>query len=563
MAFQFLKYLMILGLLPCLQGLQYEDDDPSHVIRTPQGLLRGAKETTNKGSIYFSFQSIPYAKAPIGSLRFKDPEVWEGWQGVRNATTPPEKCAQFHEGYGGVEDCLYLNVFAPQEALDSDEHLPVMMFIHGGEFKYGWAELYNPKPLMESGIIVVTIQYRLGIFGFLSTEDSVIPGNFALKDQNMALRWIQHNIRYFGGDPLSVTIFGQSAGAASVHLQVLSPYSSGLFSRAIIQSGSATTNWALGSDFKKIATKIGRDFNCSTESKELLVCLQQVDAEALVDSLQQFYGWHTFPNHMSPRIDGFFLPDEPQKMLREGRHNHVDILTGTTKDDGAFVAEWLASNETRFNDFIQNYSRIVPLTLETHQEEKCDEILSRILVTYAGSPTLSISNAPGLEKLYVDYYYKTPVDLHAYWHINTAKHTNKKVFIYELQHIGQYSIYEIESRTKVYHADDLFYPFNFAGLDLEQPDDIEVRNVIVNTWANFAKFGNPTPDNSLGFEWRAAELSNMEYLAIKPSPNMENFSRESEQHFWTHLPMRWFSYLQKDEDQETQEQLVFQTTSYV
>ncbi|KAG7153841.1 Venom carboxylesterase-6-like 8, partial [Homarus americanus] len=186
----------------------------------------------------YAYQGIPFAKPPVGDLRFKDPVPSEPWEGVRDGTKLPEPCLQvsffmFTSGVRvppekllGVEDCLYLNVYTPVDNGPKAD-LPVMVWIHGGAYFSGSTKEYLPLVILDHDVVLVVIQYRLGVLGFLSTEDSVIPGNFGLKDQTLALKWVQRNINNFGGDKTKVTIFGESAGGASVHFHMLSPKSKG------------------------------------------------------------------------------------------------------------------------------------------------------------------------------------------------------------------------------------------------------------------------------------------------------------------------------------------------
>nr|XP_023018319.1 cholinesterase-like [Leptinotarsa decemlineata] len=204
------------------------------LVTIPNGKLRGRKEYSQRGISFYAFQQIPYAKPPVGELRFREPLPPNNWNGILDATYNDKSCVQFFNNYVPnishfeSEDCLYLNVYTPQYP-STNLSLPVMYFIHGGSFLIGAAnfEYTGPHYLLESGVIVVTVNYRLGAFGFLTTGDEIIPGNYGLKDQQMGLKWVQKNIKYFGGDPEKVTIFGQSAGASSVGFQMMSKGSKG------------------------------------------------------------------------------------------------------------------------------------------------------------------------------------------------------------------------------------------------------------------------------------------------------------------------------------------------
>ncbi|ROT63128.1 JHE-like carboxylesterase 1 [Penaeus vannamei] len=370
--------------LPALFLVALVTPSDQQKITLTQGEILGTEEVDETGSLYHAFRSIPYAQSPTGDLRFKDPVPAKGWDGVRDGSLTPPLCPQldlalYHAGkkvIRGQEDCLYLNVFTPK---DSHTKLPVMVWIHEGAFMVGGASHLSPGPLVSRGVVLVTLHYRLGTLGFLSTEDSVLPGNLGLKDQTLALRWVKDNIRDLGGDPEKVTVFGVSSGAAAAHFQVLTPYAKeyhqtdkvhnhpinppslhtvptnilsfpyplGLFHRAILQSGSGLCSWGSRADHREVAVKVGQLVNCSKagstteslDSKSLLACLQKTPLEELVAVPQAFAIWSNEPLVMLPRVDGDFLPDFPATLLKNNRYNKVDLIAGVTAHEGAFVAK--------------------------------------------------------------------------------------------------------------------------------------------------------------------------------------------------------------------------------
>ncbi|KAL1402081.1 hypothetical protein pipiens_019876 [Culex pipiens pipiens] len=200
---------------------------PTPLVCIEDGCLIGTTRDALEGSQFDAFFGVPYAKPPVGQLRFRDPVEVEPWDGNYDASFERGKCVQKSDArpmslVEGGEDCLYLNLYRPQNVR---EKLPVIFYIHGGSYASGSASFaeYGPERLMDTGkVIVVVIQYRLGVFGFLSTDDSSSPGNYGLKDQSMALRWVQRNIERFGGDPNRVTLVGQSAGGAAVQMHMMS-----------------------------------------------------------------------------------------------------------------------------------------------------------------------------------------------------------------------------------------------------------------------------------------------------------------------------------------------------
>src|SRR5262249_48805903 len=215
----------------------------SPVVVTDTGPVRGIATSTIQ-----QFRGIPYAEAPVGDLRWRPPQELARWTGVLDATAFGPHCPQVASPYGiasTTEDCLFLNVFTPNKTNQGRPHLlPVMFWIHGGGLVVGESDGYDPSALVAHDVVVVTINYRIGELGFLAhpalaaESPTGASGNYGLMDQHAALRWVHRNIRAFGGDPDNVTIFGQSAGALSVHSQLASPLAAGLFHKAIVESGA-------------------------------------------------------------------------------------------------------------------------------------------------------------------------------------------------------------------------------------------------------------------------------------------------------------------------------------
>ncbi|CAI6342914.1 unnamed protein product [Macrosiphum euphorbiae] len=209
-----------------------------------------------------------------------------GWSGVLEAISEGDKCMQFAfmtDNIIGSEDCLYLNVLVPQNKLNGK--LAVMIFIHGGGFNYGSGSVneYSPDYLLDENVIVVTLNYRLNVLGFLNLDINECPGNMGLKDQLFAIKWIKENIAAFGGDADNITIFGESAGAASVHCHTISPQSTGLFKKAIMQSGCVFNPWAFNENHRVAAFKFANNLGClSNDPEEIVKYLRNVPAIDLV-----------------------------------------------------------------------------------------------------------------------------------------------------------------------------------------------------------------------------------------------------------------------------------------
>nr|CAD7256157.1 unnamed protein product [Timema shepardi] len=345
-----LTYVLLTIL--CLRPSQASSQD-SPLVTIAQGSLIGSVMTSHCGRKFYTFQSIPYARPPVGDLRFAPPKAAFPWTGVLNATSDvPVMCIQknyllSNPSVSGVEDCLVLNVFTPE--INPSRPLDVMVYIHGGGFFSGTgATVYNgPDYLMDKDIVLVTFNYRLGALGFLSTGDDEAPGNLGLKDQVTALRWVRDNVEAFGGNPNSVTIFGQSAGSSCVHYHILSKMSAGLFHRAISQSGTALNVFAWPVDGLDLARRQARLMGCpERNTTELVACLRAADAGDLLDSGDAFHTWSVDPlNVYGPVIETnsltggeAFLTDLPFSLIKKRQFNHVPWIQGVVANEGIIRA---------------------------------------------------------------------------------------------------------------------------------------------------------------------------------------------------------------------------------
>ncbi|KOU33527.1 carboxylesterase [Streptomyces sp. WM6373] len=328
------------------------------VVDTDRGPVRGRTH-----GAYSTFEGIPFAAPPTGPRRWRLPEPARRWEGVRDAGAPGSRCVQLPAlgggGPVGSEDCLYLNVTVPAGpsgpaagARPRPRPRPVMVWFHGGGFFSGSGDVYRPhRPAVQGGAVVVTVNYRLGVFGLFGHPELGGAPGFALADQRAALRWVRTNAHRFGGDPGNVTVFGESAGALSVCAHLTSPASAGLFHRAVVQSGSCSTTTPPSALLPGLGTYepfvparrtveegalAAARLGCGRPSGAL-DCLRALDARTLAtaDLMQRFslvsYGDST-------------LPMEPRRALRAGRFHRVPVVQGTTRDEiRLFLAQTLAA----------------------------------------------------------------------------------------------------------------------------------------------------------------------------------------------------------------------------
>ncbi|CAL8102386.1 unnamed protein product [Orchesella dallaii] len=341
-------------------------ENPQVVIR--DGRLRGFTMRTVTSRRFSAFQRIPFAAPP---LRFKDPIKNLPWNGTRDAIAPSPQCIQLDImrllEVHGQEDCLYLNVYTPNlpNLSRSKRRLPVMVWIHGGGFFFGAGSIFGPAYLLNHDIILVTINYRLGPFGFLSTGDDASPGNQGLKDQVLALKWVQENIHAFGGDPNSVTIFGESAGAVSIQHHIVSPVSKGLFHRGISQSGSSLCYWSILKNSAQTARRVGELFNCTGTSQNMVNCLRTLDAEALAPIQFNLTTWNNFPIVLfAPVVEhnhpGAFMTETPEEAYRNNRASRVPWITGFNRDEMVWLMSALIQNTTAVSEINSDWDMVAP-----------------------------------------------------------------------------------------------------------------------------------------------------------------------------------------------------------
>ncbi|XP_015118277.1 juvenile hormone esterase [Diachasma alloeum] len=285
------------------------------IVYTTKGPVRGEILTTVEKNIsYASFNGIPFAKPPVGNLRFQAPVEADSWTEALETVGQRKGCPQFDTEYIGDEDCLFINVYTPQTEFNSHHNgtRPVMVWIHGGLFTVGSANssLFGPDFLLEEDVVVVYIKYRLGALGFLSLNHPNATGNAGLKDQILGLKWVQENMGKFGGDPDQVTIFGYGSGAVSVELLTLSEQSKGLYHRSISMSGSPFNDWVISSTDEAMSNAYllgsALNLNDSQPEDEFLKALSRAPAQDIVMATQKIFNMKN--KSKGTPFDGLFKP---------------------------------------------------------------------------------------------------------------------------------------------------------------------------------------------------------------------------------------------------------------
>ncbi len=360
-----LKLTAIILLLITLPIGIFAAEKKTDVIQIDSGPISGKVENGVR-----IFLGIPYAAPPVGELRWKPPQEIASWTQVRNSTDFSPSCPQPKQQDTGKfsEDCLYLNVWTTAE--NQDKRLPVMVWIHGGAFNFGSASQpeYNGKNLAKKGVVVVTINYRLGPLGFLvhpllSKESAHnTSGNYGLLDQIAALKWVQKNIAAFGGNPDRVTIFGQSAGSRSVSLLMISPLSAGLFHRAIAESGgpiigSEYLNPAFNGNManvSKMGQKLTAKLGCD-KAEDVLAAMRAKSAQEIVAAAD--CKTSVFDDEglfFAPVFDGWVLPKDPLAAYSGGQQHDVPIIVGSTLNEGnLYLADETDLSVEKYKSFLK------------------------------------------------------------------------------------------------------------------------------------------------------------------------------------------------------------------
>ena len=515
------------------------------LVETKYGLVRGETRFVPQGSGPITavnrFLGIPYARPPVGALRFRDPLPPAAWKpSVYNATVFGKVCLQQRNNYfrnsirevwpsftwesDSSEDCLYLNVFAP--ANSTSDPYPVMIFIHGGSYFYGTsARPQTPGDILPlSGVVLVTIQYRLGPFGFLTTGDSAAPGNFGMRDQLMAMTWVRDNIGNFGGNPSKVTIFGVSAGGSSVGLQLLSPLSKGLFHQAIAESGVEFSSFAFLPLEKAVATtrNVAKQLDCDVTSGSATVdCLRSKKAEEII-ALYKL-------GDTAPVIDGMFLTGTPTELRNSGEFHRVPFMAGFNSQDAAHNVLTKPDSFTSKDIFRQEINsfanEIAPLG------DKVSLVPDALEFQYTPWPNGQSTTAEVL--------YNKVVDMQTDYHIaaptvkSLAAHNKftSATYMYEFSHKSIYS-----TKVGVRHGENTKYDFGVplvnASSEPFSAQDQNVSRFLMTVYSNFAKCGRPTPQPVDGVMWGEFNATHQLYVRIQHPPVAELNFQPHRMAFW-------------------------------
>ncbi|XP_036044307.1 pyrethroid hydrolase Ces2e-like isoform X2 [Onychomys torridus] len=520
-------------LLFSVQG----QDSSSPIRNTQTGQVQGSLvylEDINMGA--HTFLGIPFAKPPVGPLRFAPPEPPEPWNGVRDGTSHPAMCLQNITVMSTVtetmfkgtppllsmsEDCLYLNIYSPAHASEGS-NLPVMVWIHGGGLVLGMASMYDGSKLAAiEDIVVVTIQYRLGVLGYFSTGDQHARGNWGYLDQVAALRWVQQNIALFGGNPDRVTIFGESAGGASVSSLVLSPLSKGLFHGAIMQSGVALLP-GLISQSEFIYTMVANLSGCNQMDSESLVgCLRGKSEEEILDITKVF-------KIMPAVVDGVFFPSHPEELLVSANFQPVPSIIGVNNDEFGWDIPTVSPDTTREKmdrETIQAVLQSTPAQLM--MSPGVADILVEEYLGDTEDPEILLAQ---FKEMMEDFMFVAPA-----LQVAHAQSPLAPVYFYEFQHITNFFKDGRPPHVKADHDDEISFVFgsSFWGtkFDFTEEEELLSRR-IMKYWANFARHGNP---NSMDLPNWPMFNQDEQYLQLDIQTNVGYAPKANRMQFWTNI----------------------------
>ncbi|XP_027207538.2 juvenile hormone esterase [Penaeus vannamei] len=572
-------------------------------VETPWGTFLGSVHiSARQGRQIYAFTGIPFAKPPVGDLRFKKPVPYGVHSTPFNATGDSPECIQWDNLRGrgpvGQEDCLYLNVYTntiPQPPGYFNTQ-PTIVFLHGGTWMAGSGGdgLFQPDYLIESDVTVVTINHRLGPFGFLSTEDAEGPGNYGMRDQIRALEWVRDNVRYFGGMNDSVTIMGSGAGGMSAHLLVMSPLSRGatihpddfsLLHRAISHSGTAYSPHAISRDARAQALKLGLRLGCPTtaSSAELITCLKTIPAEKIVDQIPMLHEWDEEPMPFGPVIDTWmgsdaFLPDEPFHLIKHRDFLQVPWLVGTNKEDGAFRVQDILKDPSLTYQLNTEWDKYGPILLDLKPSSCKDpvDMAKQIRKYYLGNKKFGEETSKEFVEMMTDRFFLYPTDRASKDYSYYVKRFI--VYRYELVFSGRKSFLDILHKenpqdaassflgasnprfqnTRGAHGwgvsflDELLYLFPSSKLNFVYQQQFDgdsaskVSTHMLMMWTNFVKGSDPTPIlegwpddvSPWGAWWEPFVKGYLYYLRIDPEMDSQEVPlKEEHMAFWDSLPL--------------------------
>uniref|UniRef100_A0A3Q0RA76 Carboxylic ester hydrolase n=1 Tax=Amphilophus citrinellus TaxID=61819 RepID=A0A3Q0RA76_AMPCI len=486
----------VMLLLVILLGVGLNSAAALGVVETEGGLVEGQSYRMSLFRTVDVFKGIPFADVPG---KWEKPKPHPGWSGILKATKYRDRCLQvtlLQTKTQGSEDCLYLNIFVPQGSSLST-NLPVMVYLFGGAFLLGASNdlailgdsLYDGKEMADRGkVIIVTVNYRVGTLGFLSTGDSRLPGNYGLWDQHAAISWVRRNIAAFGGNPDNMTIFGQSAGAASVSFQMLSPYSKGLFRRAITQCGVALSPWALQRNPMGLTKKIARKVGCwRSDEDEMITCLKMSDPAGLTMA-----GKIDVLLILGKVVDGDFIPDDPSRLFHNAAQ--FDYMAGVNSMDGHIFA---GVDVPSINSEKEQVKGLLAGLTKEKGNAAIDSAFSVYSSNWGSAPEQALVKKT-VADIETDFLFLVPTQIALQLHANNSSSALNLANTYSYLFNMKTRIFVFPKWVEAEHAEDLQYLFGkpFSTPLVYFPRHRDLSGYMIAYWTNFARTGDPNRGES-------------------------------------------------------------------
>ncbi|XP_068619348.1 esterase FE4-like [Battus philenor] len=500
---------------------------------------------------FYEFYGVPYATVPTGRDRYQGPLPVKPWKGVIPANSKHIKCHQtYYTGeedtefiLDGDEDCLVMNLMVPELATE-ENLLPVVVYIHSGAFSGGDGNMAKFHYLARHDVLAVSFNYRLGAYGFACLGNKEIPGNAALKDQLAALKWINKNIKKFGGDPNKVTLAGFSVGAAMAEILALSKSTDGLIHKLILESGSALCPFTINRDPISTAANIAKSIGYVDNGKleELTEFYLNATTKSLVSKSINFF----LPNStfgFSPCIENIhdgiepFLTESPMDILKKGTYKKIPVLTGFANMEG--ISRLIQFGTWR-EEMNENFSEFLPADLKFLDNKSKIDTGTIVKKYYFKDQKVELNTIQNYIDYFSDAMFKYSIMKSAKLH---ASMSNRPVYLYEFSYVGKLNIKHnyMDKISGASHRDQSAYVLDFFGWT-NTYKDLDTRDRMTLMWTDFIKYDDPSAYESslINFKWQPFTNDQQVYLEIDKKLTLKKDLFVDAYNFWDKLYEKYY-----------------------